>query len=967
MTAYTDNPTISDTVIFDLITTDESGAAITPYKVNTVVIYFIERGFTVENTKKYTSSFGDTVTTQYFKEAVPVAIFGTDSVPAWIASDPDASFLTEVTEDEDNNPQIGVFRLEWVPTLAREGDYLLCYSWTPIVAGDTQTQNIQFYLYGDTKQTTAIPTHFTDPVKYDTLLERYLPEMFSTVLGSSDLTPNVVARFNQAVAKGFTGQEDLANQIVDLIDANAVSDVLLPYLGNLFGLRLFGTDVALWRKQIKQAVPLFKKKGTLEGLRESLANADIRFVSFTRMWQVVSEATWQEAFEVADEAELTFTLSESALLPVDADNFEIYVRLEGDTVYTEFTLDYVLFENSDGETTVTWVGHNLSVSPVSLMPGDFLRVVYKIAEPADQSLEDYIRMLPLADQRDETAVTLPHKNWNVRLIAENDPLFDVVIPTRHPFEYPLVFGRIRTEFPYSENIYNMEEYNGSTRNSTAPCHLDKSFADACSRCQSSKFVIDLEIEDLSAERLSEAEEIIRDFVPFHAVPHSINYSGSKEEFVPSPVEEIEILIHGSHEDTVVVTQTDFNRLIEEGTSNNLELKRNMLADTSTAAGSGTAYNTAITMFSSGIKFDALGIDGDDNFLEILSGSDQGEYQVSVYDSFTVDIVQGVPDTITWPLDTSAFPFNLSNKLYSDTVSIYQADRFVFSEADTELKFIDYGVMDDWKVEITAGPYAGTYQIDTINSDNTLTILGFPTTTTQTGLAYELQTSASAVRLSGTGSVVTKRVGRVETDLIVEELGINISDYVKYGGAEYKIFEVAAREIAATTDSIYIEDYTDGDVVGTAAITIYRRLVSGAVGYLNYRGIKVTGTVPTVSYVAETDEFRENYLILIGTNYYQITEISGSDMFLYGPKVEFGLTGTPVSYSIVRFIKTSPITTQNGQVYDRLDRRGNDAIYIATETVTPMAVTAMMLNSVNNGQPVDAVGQEESIWFKVEYR
>ncbi len=256
-----------------------------------------------------------------------MAIFGSSELPAWIVTDTSDSFITKEDFDDEGDPQTGVFKLEWTPELAREGDYLLCYSWTPIAAGDSLYNNIQFYLAGDTKQTTSIPTHFTVPDKYETLLERYLPEMFKLTLSDSDLTPTILDNLNKAIAKGFTSLEDLANQIPDLMDANAVSDALLPYLANLFGLRLKSTDVTLWRKQIKRAVPLYKKKGTLNGLKEALESADINFIKWTRLWQVVSKSTWQEASEVTEAQEnpstqVTFTLNKLAILPVEEDNLK---------------------------------------------------------------------------------------------------------------------------------------------------------------------------------------------------------------------------------------------------------------------------------------------------------------------------------------------------------------------------------------------------------------------------------------------------------------------------------------------------------------------------------------------------------------------------------------------------------------------------------------------------------------------
>ena len=114
---------------------------------------------------------------------------------------------------------------------------------------------------------------------------------------------------------------------------------------------------------------------------------------------------------------------------------------------------------------MNWLG-NSNPNPITLNPGDRLQVLYEyrpITSMFEQQIENYIRTLPLADQRDETQQDYPLKNWNVRVIEYDDPLFDLVVPTRYPFINPLIFGNVRTEFPYSENMYDSEEYNGGKR------------------------------------------------------------------------------------------------------------------------------------------------------------------------------------------------------------------------------------------------------------------------------------------------------------------------------------------------------------------------------------------------------------------------------------------------------------------------------------------------------------------------
>lgn len=967
---FDDNPKITDDVSFTFEVTDSDGNLVNPYKVNKVSILFIQRDHLIDKDKEISETIEDSTNTSYFRDADPVVSLGDDDFPAWLSTDTDNAFIEKLDFDDDDNPLIGTFRYIWTPEPAREGDYVFCYSWTVLAGGDIQYGSIQFFLAGDTSATTSIPTHFTPANKYETLLERYLPEMYKMTLCEGDLSPDVLDRTNQSIAKGFTFLEDLANQIVDLIDANVVRQSLLPYLSNHLGLRLRSPDITLWRRQIKEAVPLYKKKGTLIGLEEKLASAGITLNSFTQLWQIVSPSTWQEAFIVTDSE--VFTLDKLAILddPIDANNFELFIRFSGEDTYEELSLDYISFENIDGVTYATWVGDSLSVDPISLAEGDVVRIIYKVAEPEDQDIEDYIRTLSLADQRDELEVTYPVKNWNVRLIREDDSFFDVICPYRNPFYDDVIFGKIRTEFPYSENIYNMDTYNGSLRDSTDPCDIDKTFYDVCSCCLSSKFNVSIDIENLSSDRIEEASEIITSFVPFHSVLHEMDVVGSINEFMLSPVENIETLMTVRQQDTIIMTNLDFNRLIEDGSTDVGELKRNMLATSSVIySGAGTGANIAVVLFSPPLQFDTMGIDTDDpndNVLEILSGANAGEYAVAANpgDRFVIDVVQGSPDTISFPLDTSEFTFRLSNVVYEEAgASIYQDDKFVFS--DENVVFSEFEIVSGWKIVVTSGPFAGVYTIETLNPDNTLTINDWASGD-ETGLFYDLKTDSDVTILSSiTGQVIVENRGRVEIDLIAQELGIIQTDYVLYNGNQYEIVEVVERGVFDTTDKLYISDYTDGDVVGIANIKVYRRKVDNAIGFIDVRGFTLTGTIPTVDGTVEDNTFLENYLILINDDYYKITSIAGSTMYLSGPIFELGLTGTSVNYSIVHFEKTSPITTQTGVTFDRLDRRNPETVIIEVET-SPMSM-GVMSSFLNNDGFGDMIQSKEKVSIQIDYK
>jgi hypothetical protein len=340
---------------------------------------------------------------------------------------------------------------------------------------------------------------------------------------------------------------------------------------------------------------LFKNKGTEEGLREALDQAGITLSAYTQLWQMTSSCVFTEMFYITDVETTDFDLSK-VLYVVDS-NFSIKRRAAGSSTYTTYPNNSVTFNTLDGVTTMSWV------SNTALKKGDLLVVRYTVAPVSDQNVEDYIQALDLADQRDsldeQGQLVIPLKNWNVHVIEQEDPMFDTLVPVRSPFDNMVVFGKVRTEFGYSENIYNMDEYNGSLRNSTNPCDIDRDFVDVCSDSIGSKFILDLEIQDLSNDKLKEATEIVREFVPFHAVLHQININGGVSEFVISPVEYVEALITIVDVENVLAGNANqfFTRYRLNGYDPD-SIRRDFLAQTQTVVTSstGVGFNKAITLF-----------------------------------------------------------------------------------------------------------------------------------------------------------------------------------------------------------------------------------------------------------------------------------------------------------------------------------------------------------------------------------
>jgi hypothetical protein len=1039
------NPSISDQVIIPILTPGADGCfRADPYMVNKVTIYYLETDFTsggttalidtsvqqtlldqlaaakqavcvdpspenilvLQTAQQAVDNTGQT-TTLYYTQATPAKIIGTPVFPAWLSTDQANAFLIHNTQDANGNTLYGNFQYDWRPYQdgVREGNYVVCWTWTPFAAGSTLSASLRFALTGDTSATTAIPTHQTMPGKYQTLLERYTPELYKLKLGMPDVTPSVLTRFNLALANGFTLIENLANQIIDLLDANCTPEAMLPLLSDFFNLKLKTTDPTLWRRQIKTAIPYFKRKGTLEGLSEALDAAGIKLNKLTRLWQIISRHTWVDDFLIDNPPQSQFILSRPAL-PVDPLNFELALRPAGSSDYEILDPSYVSFSDQPGQTTMNWLG-NTNPTPIVLSPGDRLKVLYEyrpIVNMFEQQVENYIRTLPLADQRDENNQDFPLKNWNVRVLEEDDPLFDIVVPTRYPFRNLLIFGKIRSEFPYSENMYDSDEYNGGKYDSTNPCDIDKDFLDPCTLCQGSKFTVDIEISNLTNDRLVEAQEVINEFSPFHAVLQAMHISGGMADYIQSPVEDIEVLMQYSGNEVVLggMGQMVFNRARFYGLTLDV-ITREMLATSITVVPSdtGLGQNTGIFLFGQNVVFDNLGINTAEAVLEIMAPSPHaGQYSVGTPGLHTIPVLG-----ITEPLNISSFTFRLSNNFYQNsTTSIFQDNVFTF--ADANVNFDTKGVMTQfdvdhnnytggvWSVKIPV--YSATpFPILNVLPDGTLLLNGsgggLPSMNISSVNYILLDGNGNSILTSITGSLFVQQRGRV---VVIDPNFTNIDGYlllgywVLYAGQQYEMIGYVPNQPM----QFYIGGYSGGNV-GGVSINVYQRLLDNEVGNLGYGGLQLTtstnyelvldiqnGDNPPAQPL-ENNSFKENFLVQIGSDYYAISEINGQVMTLSGPLQSWTLGGTPVSFSIIRYIKvpatisnsvTDPyFDDENNQTFTQVDRRGYE--FITNDLNTAVIGNAFWMTMLNMPKKPDGnemeemVEQKEGISFKIEYK
>jgi hypothetical protein len=1025
-----EDPKTTDTILLEIETPDANGCFDDdPYKVDKVTIYYIERDFLGENFGEYDSiiapddlmqelkdakkTFCDNPTQEnldalkaiqtevssaakvekfYYKDRVAVKVVGQEGFPAWIGTDEENSPLIHEVYDEDGNVQYGRFTYEWNPNGSiRAGDFFVCWTWSPLVSGEKLSAHFHFVVHGDQNAVITIPSHLTPPEKYEVLCERFLPEVYKTTLSDQDVTPEVTDQLNKSIAKGFTFVEDFGNQIIDLLDANALTESLLPYLSNTFALRLKSNDPTLWRRQIKEATNLYKKKGTLQGLKDAFAQAGMVLNSYVQYWQLVSPYTWVDEFLATDSPVFNLTKT-NIVTPIDDDNFGLWIKRSGETTYTELTKDYVSFDYADdGTLQMTWIGDGLSAGSVDLFQGDYIKVKYQYNEipgGTEQGYEDYIQTLPLSDQRDENDQLYPLKNWNVRLIEETDTLFNTLVPVRQPFYDPVRFGYIRTDFAYSENIYNMEEYNGSVRPSFNPCNIDKNFLDPCGACLSSTYSVDIGIEELSNDRILEAQDILSEYTPFHAQVYSISFTGEANEFVQSPEESVTTLITISHPEFVMSGNANpfFHRGMEDATTSWI-IDRSDLADKTTVLSGklGTAYNDHVAFVSPNVPLNGIGLSPLNHVLEVLSPSmNAGTYTIQDMDTNTARVTSAVNE----PVDGSAFTFNLANINYGNFhTTITQDDLVILSDEDVD--FAEIGVKTEWDVDNTPDYTGGSWKVlisaysatpynirEIINGK--LILAGdsnLPTVDT-TGISYVLKDDDdNVVETSTTGVLEVTRRGYVNLNdgsLVDIENYIRPLDYLLYNGDEYLI-------LAFDGSNFWIDGYTDGAVAG-ATIKTKRYLAEGETGYFGYRGLKlisfadheaefdmINGDNPPTDQ-PDNSHFKENFLFVINDEYYKIVEIDGINVTLSGRDIDWTTLsngGTVVAYSIIHLEKT-PVDV-NFIVFDQLDRNGKDPVIREVYSDLDQSTTITALSTSKNSGIEENVSQEEGVSIIIEYK
>ena len=1057
---YYQNPKVSDTVVFDLYTPDANCCFFEdPFEVVSITISFVERNF-INDSSIYTNNqiTNRDLEVQYleakqkacefpdnqdyatklkiiqrkllkdtssqlnkieFDNLLSVKVYGSKNNPVWTANKTDS--VLEKVIDIKSDILNGHFKFKFKKDALRDGDYFISWKWRPNISLQTLSSKIYFSLAANISEY-IVPNNLEAPRnKYPNLLNKYLPDVYKNKLSGTDLSPEILEKFNNACGDTFTYLENLANRMPLLLDHNLISEHLLSYLGNLYKLAFKSNDPIRWRRQIAKAVPNFKLKGTLRGLESVLSDAGIILRKYTSLYQIYSKHTWNDVFYALNN-QFEFTLSKISL-PVNNNNFAVYLK-DKNNDFIEQPLSNIIIETENNISTVKWLGFPLK-------NGNVLKILYQykhIDNSLEQTLEEYLRSLPLADLRNDLNIIYPPKNWNAKVIEEDDPLFNEIIPTKNPFNELIVFGKIRTEFPYSENIYNMDEYNGSLRDSSNPCDIDKNFLDTCSGFATTLYNLNLEIENLNSERIQEVFNILKEFTPFHSILHSLNYSGYFETIILPPEENIEMLVTCKVTDNIISgnAQVFFNRDMFLGLLQKA-VKRDSLAimdDLGDESVSG--FNSRIMLFSSLIDFSDIGLNIRTNtLLEILSPSfNAGKYTVLNAQKNLIQIYEEA--LFTQPINQSEFAFRLSNINFTGAdfsvtqQSIYNfKDLLLVNEVNQNTITTALDIQKEiattcFKIKyyITFPTIFNIYNIYDINPDGSI-ILEYDNTLPNMNegihindIKYDLiNGNNQKIYFSTSGSLSAQNKGLVIAN--DNNFG-STKDRVRIGNYFYHISASKQYVILSygyNDNEFYISDWNNGDIVGFSG-QILDRVVPEKSGNLVYDGIVIEkpSIMPVlqksdISGSLDDNTFKENFIITINDALYKITDfytqLSTDYLVIYGLPLNLGTYisgGSSLSVNCKQFKKKENIIytlyldlknsidpvgeyviscdlNRNGANQVTAKNQNEEKIILCDSSTFRLEELSNSMFAMNdskkNNDPSDIINQKENISFAIE--
>ena len=342
---YTDFPKVNDTIGFTIETYDGNGVLCNPYTVEKITIYYVEKTNTsdrVHYIKHYNpelervyndlqnseqSNNNDLISLKKTMEETAVIDSFYYSDTRIVTQTKGQAFNPELNiknivnlVDDKNNPIMGKFLFLWKPKNVREGTYFIRWDWKNEKGKKIWSAEKLFTLAPAEERINSIYSKFVPREKYNILFDRYIPKMYRVKTSPNDITPEVMVKLNRAVAQSMLELDDLAVGLADLLSPTFIPEGFLPVMANFFNIELRSKSSNAWRNQIKHAIPLFKKKGTISGLRESLDKAGIKLLKLTNLWQVISPYTWVDGFviekDIGSNSEIIGYLSKK---PIDKD------------------------------------------------------------------------------------------------------------------------------------------------------------------------------------------------------------------------------------------------------------------------------------------------------------------------------------------------------------------------------------------------------------------------------------------------------------------------------------------------------------------------------------------------------------------------------------------------------------------------------------------------------------------------
>lgn len=577
--------------------------------------------------------------------------------------------------------------------------------------------------------------------------------------------------------------------------------------------------------------------------------------------------------------------------------------------------------------------------------------------------DDYILSLPLADSRSpydslySNSRLIPPVNYNIRLLPDSTcfvtPTNEIdefsclseyevcdLCSTRNPLEKPIVFGHIRTKFPWSENVYNMDEYDGSTRPSYEPCDIDEDFLDKCSCCWSSQFSISVEANKLSNKSLESIREAINEFKPFHSQLKTFSYTGSFTDYCNIDDLDYNFELKQKYEDTFLVstfnpyqgntnnrssyynfaegtfsTESDdlkagvvlrdsegnFNQFgvgkrndsIILPTLYNVARSRLVIESPIGSIHSGNTYNVGVISNKEIQLLDDTSItpggetgDNTDNIPTTFPYSYEGPWSYIIYSRKFPFSIESSPN---WPEDTSI------------NVAITKSGKYVIStnvellENGLELVSTKSNPINTYQVIIESGAQAGTYNI--LNAQPNSIVLSDYQYGDPFGSSVTFSITRGGVLIDGLSSI-TGTLGREEIygnftysgsdDIMTEwDIDSNISYVCINNGDYYPIVETIPSSGSGT--QVKFKNYSSGPT-GSNRISIFEKRFSSSTGYITsstniiHTPASGAGSIDLYNLIhnsVESEDRINDFLIGLYLNgswrYYGVTEIYSSDV------------------------------------------------------------------------------------------